>query len=184
MAAGCGTRLRPLTGHMPKPLVPVNGVRLIESSLKALNENGISEIYIVTGYLGEAFSYLPGKFLGVRLIRNPDYAAANNISSLYAAREYLQNAVIMDGDQLINNPAVLSRHFERSAYLAVRNEGKTHEWTLAVENGVIVGCTRGGGSGGLRLLSVSLWSKEDGARLAEDVSYEYAVMGRKGRLLG
>ena len=49
MAAGSGERMHPLTLEIPKPLIPVNGVRMIESVIEGLLANNIREIYIVVG---------------------------------------------------------------------------------------------------------------------------------------
>ena len=116
MAAGEGRRMLPVTLHTPKPLVRVNGVRMIDSVIKALRQNKIQEIYIVVGYLKEQFAVLEQEYPEITLIENPDYKSCNNISSLYAAREHLEEAMILDGDQLIFEPAVLHREFERSGY--------------------------------------------------------------------
>ncbi len=53
MAAGLGTRLRPLTDSLPKPLVPVNGRPMVEYVLEALAKGGISEAVINIHYLPE-----------------------------------------------------------------------------------------------------------------------------------
>ena len=127
MAAGIGQRMRPLTLTMPKPLVKVNGVRMIDSVVDALQQNGIRSIYVVTGYLKEQFEGWAKHWPGVRLIENPYYDSCNNISSLYAAREYLGDCMILDGDQIIRNPKVLSPTFTRSGYNAVWTDGKTEE---------------------------------------------------------
>ena len=169
LAAGSGTRLRPLTIHTPKPLLTVHGVRIIASVIDALWFNGIHEIYIVVGYLAEEFETLKTEFPGVQLIVNPDCQTANNISSLYYARKHLHNTVILDGDQLIRNPAVFQPEFTRSGYFAVPNHGITPEWTLTVREGIIRRCVRGGGNDPLQLVSASVWSAKDGARLASDV---------------
>lgn len=55
MAAGLGNRMRPVTLKTPKPLVKVNGIRMIDSVIHALHDNGIYEIYVVVGYLKEQF---------------------------------------------------------------------------------------------------------------------------------
>ena len=157
MAAGMGERLRPLTLTTPKPLISVNGVPMIESVIRAVRKNGIEEIYVV----------------GVTLIKNPYYADANNISSLYAAREHLGDSLVLDGDQMINNPDVLHPEFTRSGYNAVWREDETEEWMLTLEDGVIKKCSRNGGSHGYQLYSVSRWSKEDGRRLADLVAKEF-----------
>ena len=53
MAAGKGERMHPLTLTTPKPLILVNGERMIDSVIHALHQNGIFEIYAVVGYLTE-----------------------------------------------------------------------------------------------------------------------------------
>ena len=108
MAAGMGKRLQPVTLDVPKPLVSVGGVRMIDTVINALHKNGINEIYVVVGYLGEQFVSLESEY-GVRLIENPFYETCNNISSLYAVREHIPNSIILDGDQLIYDHKVLSR---------------------------------------------------------------------------
>ena len=85
MAAGFGSRLMPVTKETPKPLIKVNGVRMIDSVIKALHKNGVNEIYIVVGYLKEKFDVLKREYSGIELIENPYYDTCNNISSLYVA---------------------------------------------------------------------------------------------------
>lgn len=135
MAAGIGQRLRPVTLTTPKPLVTVNGVCMIDTIIAALHENEIHEIYVVVGYLKEQFYEWAKKYNGITLIENPWYAECNNIASLYVAREYLNNAIILDGDQIIRNPAILHREFTRSGYSCAWTDRATNEWLLTVKNG-------------------------------------------------
>lgn len=175
MAAGMGERMYPVTRITPKPLVSVQGRRMIDTIISALHENGITEIYVVVGYRREQFAALPEEYPGVRLIDNPDYMTANNISSLYYARAHLGECVILDGDQIIRDPGILDPSFSRSCYCCDWTERPTREWILTVENGVSTGCSRNGGDKGWVLHSVSFWSAADGERLRRHLEYEYEV---------
>ena len=53
LAGGLGTRLRPLTKTVPKPMVPVGGTPYLEYQLRLLREQAITDIVLLTGYLGE-----------------------------------------------------------------------------------------------------------------------------------
>ncbi len=174
MAAGKGERLHPATLSVPKPLLAVRGVRMIDSIIRALHENGIFEIYVVVGYKKESFAQLPVQNPGLMLVENPWYETCNNISSLYVARQHLSDVVILDGDQLIFNSEVLAPQFERSGYNAVWTDEPTKEWILSRGgNGVVVGCSRTGGLRGWRLVSISRWSVEDGSTLRHFVEEEF-----------
>ena len=179
MAAGEGKRMRPVTLTTPKPLVRVRGVRLIDTVIRALHENGIREIYVVVGYKKEQFAPLEQEYPGLRLFENPWYDTCNNIPSLYVAREHIGQAIILDGDQLIRDPSALAPGFDRSGYNAVWTEGPTDEWLLTVENGVVTGCSRTGGCRGWQLYSVSRWTAEDGARLKGHLELEFEQKGNR-----
>lgn len=173
MAAGTGSRMRPLTERTPKPLVKVNGVRMIDTVIHALHENGITEIYVVVGYLKECFQQLPEQYPGLQLIENPYYDTCNNISSLYVARNHINNTIILDGDQIITNAQVLEKNFERSGYNCVWCEGKTEEWLLEMDGGIVRSCSRNGGENGWQLFSVSRWTEEDGQKLKKHLEMEF-----------
>ena len=62
MAAGIGKRMQPVTLATPKPLIEVNGVRMIDTIIQGLHENGIWEIYVVVGYLKDQFRCLEEQY--------------------------------------------------------------------------------------------------------------------------
>ena len=62
LAGGRGKRLRPVTDYIPKPLVPINNVPIIDWQIKYLKKFGINEIIICTGYKTEMIEH----FLSVK----------------------------------------------------------------------------------------------------------------------
>ena len=179
MAAGIGKRMRPLTFQTPKPLVKVNGVRMIDTVVDGLRQNGINEIYVVVGHLKEQFYEWAKKRGDIRIIENPYYNSCNNMTSLYVAREHLSDCIILDGDQIIYNSRILDPHFVLSGYNAVWCEGETDEWLMNVEDGVVKSCSTTGGSNGWQLYSISRWSAEDGAKMRKQLEYEFYYGNRQ-----
>lgn len=173
MAAGMGKRLQPITKKTPKPLIEVNGVRMIDTVIRGLHCNGINETYIVVGYMKEQFQELEHEYSGLTLIENPYYDTCNNISSLYVARDYIENSIIIDGDQIIYNSEILAPEFEQSGYNSVWTDEETSEWLQTVENGVVISCSRKGGKGGWQLYGVSRWTEEDGKKLKHHLEVEF-----------
>ena len=175
MAAGLGNRMKPVTLKTPKPLVVVNGVRIIDPVIEALHENEIYEIYVVVGYLKEQFKSLEIQYPGLKLIENPYYNVCNNIASLYVARNYLEDVIILDGDQIIYNSNILCPEFEKSGYNSVWIEEETKEWLQTVENGIVRACSRNGGKRGWQLYSISRWTAEDGKKLKKHLEIEFEI---------
>ena len=170
-----GTRLKPATDDTPKPMVKVNGVRIIDTVIDALHANGINEIHIVTGYLAGRFSEVKQKYPDVDILYNPYYATRNNISSMFVAREYLQNAICVDGDQIIYNPEILSPYFDYSGYAGSLLHDETDEWVMQTDELGIVTSASIGGNHGWQLFGISRWTSEDGLKLKRYIEEEYLV---------
>lgn len=97
LAAGYGMRMVPINTEVPKGLLEIHGEPLIERLIKQLQEVGITDIYIVVGYMKERYEYLIDLYQ-VQLIVNMEYSSKNNLHSLAKVLPYLSNSYIIPCD--------------------------------------------------------------------------------------
>ncbi len=180
IAAGFGSRMVPVTLNTPKPLVRVNGRRLIDTLLDAVIAAGIEEIYIIRGYLGEQFDQLLYKYPMIKFIENPIYNEANNISSVVCASYLLKNAYILEGDLLLYNPSLITKYQYQSNYLGVKVE-KTDDWCLVTNSKGYVEKMGIGGLDCYHMYGISYWDEIDGSKLNEHIKAVYTSPGGKER---
>lgn len=179
IAAGFGSRLVPITLNTPKPLVRVNGKRMIDTLLDAVVAVGIEEIYVVRGYLGEQFDQLLYKYPNIKFIENPLYNEANNISSALLARHLLENAYVLEADLVLSNPDIITKYQYTSNYLGVPTDW-TDDWCFETKNKVITK-VKVGGNNCHHMYGVSYWNQEAGAKLYDDIKKVYEMPGGKER---
>ncbi len=180
IAAGFGSRLVPLTINSPKPLIRVNGTRMIDTLLDGVLAAGIEEIYIVRGYLKEQFDQLLYKYPMIQFIDNPYYNDANNISSMLCARNYLDNAYVFEADLVLYNPNLIKKYQYTSNYLGVKTE-VTDDWCFETNKNKQITKLAVGGRNVYHMFGVSYWTKADGDKLNDDIKNVYELPGGKER---
>ena len=106
LAAGQGSRLKPKTDNLPKCLVQVKNVPILNYQLEALNRLGITECVIVVGFMGDLIRQEAGDKFGdlhISYVDNKYFIETNNIYSLWCAKEYLADDIILiEGDVLFD----------------------------------------------------------------------------------
>lgn len=143
LAAGMGSRLRPLTATMPKCLTEINGWPLILHAIDALADAGVERVAIVVGYLGERIRFKVGIYVrGMKItyLENHVYADTNTAFSLALAGEYLRaGAYVVEGD-VIFDPAILrlGNHSRPSWFTDTFPQGMTGSQFQTDETGRIV----------------------------------------------
>lgn len=167
MAAGFGKRLVPITLNTPKPLIRVDGIRIIDRLIDACRQNGINDIYIIRGYLKEEFDQLTYKYPDLHFIDNPYYEECNNISSIYMVRDLLSNAFVFEADLLISNPNIITKYHDGSDFLAIRKD-HTDDWCFIEKDGFI-GEEKMGGDNCWQMVGISYWDEKDGRQLSKDI---------------
>ncbi len=179
IAAGFGSRLVPVTLNTPKPLVRVNGKRIIDTLIDAVLAAGIHEIIIVRGYLAEQFDQLLYKYPMIKFIENPIYNESNNISSAMCARYLFGGAYVFEADLFLSNPSIIKRYHYASNFLGIPME-RTDDWCFEVKDGIIKK-QNVGGLNCYQEVGISYWSEIDGIKLAEHIKLAYEMPGGKER---
>jgi mannose-1-phosphate guanylyltransferase len=123
-AGGKGTRLRPYTQIMPKPLLPVGDCSIIEILLKWLRRWGIKETYITIGYLGKLIQYLCNdtREWGMQVHWNKEPEPLGTIGGLKLLKESLSETFIsLNGDIItdLNLRDFICFHKDNNAYLTI-----------------------------------------------------------------
>ncbi len=104
LAAGQGTRLRPLTDDRPKPLVELGGTSLLERNVQTLRSAGIGDQIVVTGYMSERIEEL-----GYDTVHNEDYDTTEMVHSLFRAKDRFpedEDLIISYGDIIYHESIV------------------------------------------------------------------------------
>lgn len=134
LAAGLGTRLKPLTDHAPKCMTEVHGTPILLNALRNLRENGIERCTIAVGYMSQAVKSAVGnEFEGLKIsyVYNRIYYKTNDMYSLWLARSALERgALVLEGDVFFRSETLrraISAMGERSYYLAGKYMGKENE---------------------------------------------------------
>ncbi len=137
-SGGKGTRLRPYTMILPKPLMPVGSKPVLELLLKWLRRNGIVEVYVTTGYLGHLIRNFcgDGRQWGLRIAYTQEVEPLGTIGALSLLREELDSTfLVINGDVLtdLNLNRFAEVHRRQGSSLTIA----TIERTVRIDFGII-----------------------------------------------
>lgn len=173
LAAGKSSRFAPFTYERPKGLFRVKGEILIERQIEQLREAGVTEIYVVVGYMKEKFFYLEQKYPGLQLIVNNRFGVKGNLYSVYVAKEHLQNTYICCADHYFVQNPFLGDNPENISYRAcIYKEGKFGEFSVDYSDADVITGVNLGGSYQLSMVGQAYFNEGFSRRFCEFMERE------------
>src|SRR5579872_4575458 len=101
LSGGSGKRLKPMTDYVPKPLVPINNVPILEWQIRYFKKFGINEFVICTGYKSDQIiNYLKPKKMGVKIDYSVEKMSLGTGGAIKNASHFIddENFFVINGD--------------------------------------------------------------------------------------
>ena len=118
LAAGMGTRLRPLTDNIPKALLEINDMTLLERMIKNCIDAGMKKFIVLVGYKKETVEAICPQIaekydIDITILENEKYDVTNTSVSTYIASKYIEendkdDFILVNGDNVVD-PEIISR---------------------------------------------------------------------------
>jgi NDP-mannose synthase len=136
LAGGLGTRLRPYTTVLPKPLMPIGDRPILDIVLRQLRREGFEHVTIATGYLAELIEVFfgDGSRLGLRIDYFREEQPLGTVGALAHIDDLDDDFLVMNGDVLTDLAygSLLDRHRKSGAAATIATHQKTVEISLGV----------------------------------------------------
>ncbi len=124
LSGGAGKRLKPMTDYVPKPLVPLNNIPIIEWQIGYFKKFGINEFVICVGYKSDQIiNYLKPKKMGVKIAYSIEKTALGTGGAIRNACDFIDNEsfFVINGDVITNlDPRQLKENPNSIAVIPLR----------------------------------------------------------------
>ncbi len=141
VAGGLGSRFGDRTKLMPKGFIEIDGIPMVERSVKKLIEAGIEEIIIGTGHCSEYYDVLAKKYHVIKTVRNDNYANTSSMGTLEVCVPYIKGDFILLESDLIYDAVglkVLQNDKRANVILASGKSNSHDEVYLAADENFIL----------------------------------------------
>lgn len=137
LAGGQGTRLRPHTNQIPKPLLPVMGRPIIEIILKQMQNTGVTQVFMAVNHLSEQIinTLGDGREYGLKIGYSHENKPLGTIGPLKLIKNLPENFFVANSDVLtdLNFKSLFEAHLKSRAKMTVA----THSRMIPIEFGVL-----------------------------------------------
>jgi choline kinase len=137
LAAGMGSRLSPLTDTVPKCLVRVNEISILERLVQALRSHGFKRLVVVVGHQAGVIRDFLGTRAGgmeVSYITSPLYKTTNNIYSLWLAREAIKEPFLLIESDLVFDTLMLKNMLRPDRIAVARLQSWMNGTTVSIDH--------------------------------------------------
>lgn len=144
VAAGVGSRLRPLTDDRPKTLIEVDGQSMLSRSVQLMMDQGINDIAIVVGYRKEMIVEHLRDF-PVTYFYNPFYKITNNMASLWFAAPFIRGDFIYSHSDIVYDASLLTMLVEtnrENVLLVEKKDCGAEEMKVKVQDGRLMASSK------------------------------------------
>ncbi|KZX10827.1 phosphocholine cytidylyltransferase family protein [Methanobrevibacter filiformis] len=145
LSAGTGTRLRPLTENIPKTLLKIDNITIIERLVKNFNDNGIESFIFVVGHFKdkviEHSKILEDKYnISIEIVENKEYDTTNTSCSTYlASKDLNEDFILVNGDNVVDPKIIRDIVESKNSTMVIDNYKKLNEesFKIIIENNII-----------------------------------------------
>lgn len=135
LAAGQGTRLRPLTNDRPKCMVEFKNKPIIDYIVETMHSSKMLNIKIVTGYKHDVLEKHLSKYENISFFHNKDFQNTNMLNSLWCAKSEFDDDVIISYSDIIYSKYILQKLIESPHDVSVIIDKKWLElWSLRMDD--------------------------------------------------
>lgn len=173
LSAGIGSRLRPLTENVPKSLLKIDENKsVLERTIENIREITNDEIVVITGYCREKMETVVSKYDNCTTICNPFYRITNSISSLWFAKEKLNDDVIILNADVVLEKKLFKYLFElknKACVLYDSSIGDGADYKVSQKNGEVVIMSKELNSYSGEYVGATKLSKENAIKLVDKI---------------
>lgn len=136
LAAGLGSRIESFSKDKPKGFIEINNISLIERSLEILINEGISSVYIGTGYKSFFYENLKKKYKSIVTLKNLEYKSTGSFHTLYQFKSILNEDFILLESDLIYERSAIPKLIsdKRKNIILSSNFSKSGDEVYVIEN--------------------------------------------------
>jgi D,D-heptose 1,7-bisphosphate phosphatase len=136
MAGGKGTRVSSIASAIPKPMIPICGKPVLEHQIECLKKNGLTEIVLVTGHLGQCIKnyFDDGRRFGCNISYYTEAEPFGTAGALYKLKNLSDDFILLNGDIIfdIDFSRMMNFHREKKAHVTLAVHPNSHPFDSAV----------------------------------------------------